>query len=151
MEDLTRALRGQPFLEGLSDAQVATLAGCAKNTRFRPGELLLREGDPAGTFYLIREGRVSLDTHVPGRAPTRVETVLAGEVAGLSWMFPPARVHLDARALDPVLALALDGACLRAKMEADAALGYALTKRLLACTVQRLERCRMARLDVYRA
>ncbi len=151
MEDLTRALRAQPFFDGLDDAKVATLVGCAKNARFRPGELLLREGDPAGVFYLVRDGRVSLDVHVPGSPPQRAETALAGDIVGLSWMFPPARVHLDARALDDVVALAFDGACLRGKMDDDPALGYAITRRVLAATLQRLERVRMQRLDLYRA
>jgi CRP-like cAMP-binding protein len=151
MEDLTRILRAQPFFRDLDDAKVAVLVGCARNVRFHPGDFLLREGDVADTFYLVREGRVSLDIHVPGQPPSRVETVAAGDVVGLSWMSPPARVHLDARAIDAVVALSFDGACLRGKMEADPALGYALMKRLLALTVQRLERVRLQRLDVYRA
>lgn len=151
MEDLTRALRAQPFFEGLDGEKVATLVSCAKNVRFRPGELLLREGEPAVVFYLVREGLVSLDVTIPGRPPTRVETVTPGGLVGLSWMFPPARVHLDARAIEGVLALAFDGACLREKMEIDAALGYAVAKRLLAATVERLARVRLQRLDVYKA
>lgn len=151
MEDLTRLLRAHPFLADLDDAHLAVIVGCAQNLRFAAGEPLLREGDESRTFYLLREGRVSLDVHIPGRVPLRAETILPGEIVGLSWMFPPFRVHLDARALDTVIALAFDGACLRAKMEADPALGYALTKRVLASTVQRLERVRLQRLDVYRA
>lgn len=151
MDDLTRLLEAHPFLEGLAASQVAALVGCAKNLRFEAGAYLLREGDEARTVYLLREGRVSLDVHLPGKSPLRVETVGAGDVLGLSWMSPPARVHLDARALDTVIALELDGACLRAKMEADPVLGYAIAKRLLALTHQRLERVRLQRLDVYRA
>ncbi len=151
MEDLTRLLEAHPFLEGLSAPQVAVLVGCAKNLRFQAGEHLFREGDEAKTFYLVREGRVSLDVHLPGKGPLRVETLGPGDVLGLSWMFPPARVHLDARALDTVIVLEFDGACLRGKMEADHALGYAISKRLLALTYQRLERVRLQRLDVYKA
>jgi CRP-like cAMP-binding protein len=150
MEDLTRSLRAHPFLEGLEEAQVKVLVGCASNARFPAGEYLFHEGEPARTFYLVREGRVSLEVDVPGKSPVRVETVVPGDVVGLSWMFPPARVELDARALDPVLAFALDGGCLRGKMEADPVLGYALAKRLLALTITRLERVRLQRLDVYK-
>ena len=35
------------------------------------------------------------------------------DVLGWSWLFPPYRWHLDARALAPVRALGFDGACLR--------------------------------------
>jgi CRP-like cAMP-binding protein len=150
VEDLSRALRAQKFFDELSADQVGTLVGCARNARFHPGEYLLREGDPASVFYLVREGRVALEVQIPGRPPLQVESVVPGDVVGTSWMFPPARVHVDVRAQDSVLALAFDGACLRGKMEADPALGYAIAKRLLALTVQRLDRVRLQRLDVYR-
>ncbi len=58
-------------------------------------------------------------------------------------------MHYDARAVDDVVALAFDGACLRKKMGEDAALGYALTRRMLVETYKRLEHVRLARLDVY--
>jgi CRP/FNR family cyclic AMP-dependent transcriptional regulator len=158
MEDLTRVLEAHPFLRGLDGAHHAVLVGCARNARFEPGEFLLREGEEASTFYLVRKGIVSLEVHVPGQGAVRVETVGAGDVLGLSWTGidgatpgEAPRVHLDARALEPVVALALDGACLHRKMEADHDLGYALTRRLLALTYQRLARVRLQRLDVYRA
>lgn len=150
MEDLERSLREHAFLQGLSDAHVKVLVGCAKNTRFRPGELLMREGDEANTFYLLRQGKVALEVHIPGRNTTRVETVGPGGVVGLSWILPPTRVHLDARATEDVVAFALDAACLHAKMEADHDLGYALSKRLLALLYERLEAVRLQRLDVYK-
>jgi CRP/FNR family cyclic AMP-dependent transcriptional regulator len=151
MEDLTRLLKTHPFLEGLEAPQVAVLVGCTKNLRFQAGDYLFREGDEAKTFYLIREGRVSLDVHIPGKGPLRVEMVGPGDVLGLSWMFPPSRIQLDARAVETVIALELDGACLRGKMEADPTLGYPIAKRLLDLTHQRLERVRLQRLDVYKA
>lgn len=150
MEDLTRPLGGHPFLSGLNEAMVKTVVGCAKNVRFSPGDYLLREGDEATTFYLIRSGRVSMEVHMPGKEPVRVETAGDGDLVGLSWILPPSRVHLDARALDSVVAFALDGACLRGKMEADHDLGYAITKRLLELMFRRLERVRLQRLDVYK-
>ncbi len=151
MEDLTRVLSAHPFLAGLEEPYFAVMVGCAKNVRLHAGDILFREGDEARLFYLVREGRVSLDQHMPGRPPIRVETVVPGDIVGTSWMFPPHRAHHDARALDTVLALAFDGACLRAKMETDTALGYALMKRFLAHAFTRLERARLQRLDVYQS
>jgi CRP/FNR family cyclic AMP-dependent transcriptional regulator len=157
MEDLTRVIEAHPFLRGLDGAHHAVLVGCARNLRFEPGAFLLREGEAAKTFYLLRTGSVSLEVHVPGHDAVRVETAGAGDVLGLSWtgidVTSPAqvpRVHLDCRAIDPVVAIALDGECLHRKMEADHHLGYALMKRLLALTYQRLERVRLQRLDVYK-
>ena len=150
MEDLQRVLREHHFLKGLSDDHIRLVVGCTNNMRFKKTEYLLREGAASGTFYLLREGQVSLEAYVSGKGVMRLETVEPGDVLGVSWAFPPSRAHLDARALEPVLAFAVDGACLHAKMEADHALGYALMKPLLEATYARLERSRLQGLDVYR-
>ncbi len=71
----------------------------------------------------------ALETYFPARGPVTIETLEAGEVLGWSWLFPPYRWHLDARALTTVRATAFDGACLRGKCEADPALGYELMSR----------------------
>jgi CRP-like cAMP-binding protein len=150
MEDLERVLREHEFLSGLSAEQNAVLVGCAKNARFDAGAFLLREGDAADTFFLLRVGEVALELHVPGRGAVQMEKLGPGDVLGLSWLEPPYRVQLDARAVGPVVALVFDGACLRRKMDADPRLGFVLSKRLLAETVKRLQRVRLQRADVYK-
>ena len=150
MEDLERPLREHDFLKGLSEEQARFLVSCVKNVRFRSDEFLMREGDPANVFYLLRTGSVALEIHVPGRGSVQLESLGSDDMLGLSWLFPPERVQLDARAVEPVVALAFDGACLRGKMAADPTLAYALTRRMLAETHKRLERVRLQRVDVYR-
>jgi CRP-like cAMP-binding protein len=151
MEDLQRLLKAHPFLAGLDEPHFGVIVGCARNVRVAAGEYLFRDGDESRTFFLVREGRVSLDENIPGKPPLRVETVVPGDIVGMAWLFPPHRALHDARAIDTVIALAFDGACLRGKMEKDPALGYALTTRVLAAALQRLERVRLQRLDVYKA
>jgi CRP/FNR family cyclic AMP-dependent transcriptional regulator len=144
-------LTEHPFLSGLEEALASTVAGFARARTFARGEYLFREGDAANTFYLLISGRASLEVHVPGKGPTRVETVAPGDVVGLSWMFPPSRVHLDARALDDLSTFEIDAAQLRTAMDRDPELGYALSRGLLRVTYDRLERVRLQRLDVYRS
>ena len=149
MENLERLLREHDFLKDLAQPQAASLVSCVKNLRFESGAFLMREGDEASTFYLLRRGRVVLEVDVPGKGPLVMESLGPGDIVGLSWLFPPHRVHIDARAVDPVVALAFDGGCLRGKMEEDHDLGFALSRRLLAETYKRLQRVRLQRLDVY--
>ena len=78
---------------------VASVAGCAQNVAFDPGDLLLAEGDPADTLYLLRRGRVAIEVHSPGAGPIVIETVGPGAVVGWSWLVPPYRWHFDARAV----------------------------------------------------
>ncbi|MEZ4315323.1 MAG: cyclic nucleotide-binding domain-containing protein [Polyangiaceae bacterium] len=158
METLERSLREHPFLRDLPEEHVRLLVGCAKNTRFAPGDLLFREGEDEATFYLLRTGTVALEVHHPGRAAHCIETLGPGDVLGVSWIFggtpgtaggqvPP--VTLDARARDNVLAFSLDGACLREKMDNDDRLGHLLTRRLLERVYVRLARMRLTALDLY--
>lgn len=151
METLERILREHRLLQGLPDEHVRFMVGCARNVRYQPGQYLNREGDESTAMYLLREGRVALEVHVPGRGVVQVDTLGAGDMVGWSWLVPPYRWEVDARAVEPVRALAFDCPCLREKMETDQMLGYALAKRFLRELHQRLERVRMQRLDVYKA
>jgi CRP-like cAMP-binding protein len=146
---LEDVLAGVPFLAGLGADQLELLAGCARNIHFDNGEMLFREGEPADTFYVVRQGSVSLEIHEPARGGMAIETIEAGEVIGWSWLFPPYRWHFDARALSPVRATAFDGECLRGKSEADPALGYDLMKRFAQVLIERLQWTRLRLLDVY--
>jgi CRP-like cAMP-binding protein len=130
---------------------VSSIACACREVSFPAGALLLREGDQADTLYLLRSGRVVLEQHVPGRGATLVETLKAGDILGLSWLFPPYRWHLDARAVEPVEAFALEASCMRGPSPEHPVLEPALAMRLLRQLYDRLERVRLQRLDVYKA
>jgi CRP-like cAMP-binding protein len=138
-----------PALAGLAPAHAELVAGCAQNTHFEVGTYLFREGGPADTFYAIRRGSVALEIHVPAREAVIVETLHDGDLVGWSWLFPPYRWSFDARALEPVSAIAFDGACLRGKCEADHDLGYELMQRIAQVIIERLQATRLRLLDVY--
>lgn len=147
--DFTSVLAEHPFFGGMSAEHVGALAGCAANVKFEPGELLFHEGDEAERFYVIRFGRVSVETHAPNRGHLTIETVDAGDVLGWSWLFPPYRCHFDARAETLVRALALDGVCLRGKCERDPAMGYELMRRFAQVVIRRLEATQWQMFDLY--
>jgi CRP/FNR family transcriptional regulator, cyclic AMP receptor protein len=149
MDALENLLRAAPVFQGLDPDELALIAGCASNVRFDQGRMLFREGDAADTFYLVRHGTVALELFVPARGSAVIETIEPGEVIGWSWLFPPYRWHFDARALSQVRATAFDGACLRAKCDADPALGYDLMSRFAQVLIERLQWTRLRLLDVY--
>lgn len=151
IDNLSRLLREHPFLRGLDETHIEFLTGCASNLRFDEGDLLARDGDVAARTLMVRRGRVALDIPGPPQQHRRLQTVGPGEIIGWSWLFPPYEWHFDARALEPTLVLAFDGACLRAKLEDDPTLGYAFLKRLVRAMHDRLERARMQLADVYGA
>jgi CRP/FNR family transcriptional regulator, cyclic AMP receptor protein len=149
MRRLDEVLRDVPFFAGMSEAQVALIAGCGSNASFDAGEVLVREGDAADTFYVVRHGTVAIDVHSPTRGSLTVETIGPGEIVGWSWLFPPHVWQFDARAVDDVRAVEFDGACLRGKCESDHALGYELMRRFAAVMIDRLQHTRLRLLDLY--
>ncbi|MBV9095888.1 MAG: cyclic nucleotide-binding domain-containing protein, partial [Streptosporangiaceae bacterium] len=142
-------LGGHPFFAGLGVDAMELIAGCASNVHFHDGDYIFREGEGANRFYVIRRGRVALEIRSPGQGPLLIDTVDEGEVLGWSWLVAPHRYFFDARAVTPVGATALDGACLRGKCEADPELGYELLKRVTAELYKRLQSSRIRLLDLY--
>jgi CRP-like cAMP-binding protein len=150
MEDLTRALRQHAFVAALSDDQVHFLAGCTQNVRFEPGAYLFQEDQPASRLFLLRSGRVALETHVAGKGPVAIETLIEGDVVGWRSLLSPGRWHLDGRALDATVAFAIDADCLRNKLASEPVFAVAVLTELLKVVHKRLERARLQQLDVYR-
>jgi CRP/FNR family cyclic AMP-dependent transcriptional regulator len=149
MNTLDALIADSPVFAGLEPGYLGLIAGCARTAGFQAGEYLFREGDRADTFYLVRHGRVGVETMVAGRGALTVETVDAGDVVGWSWLFRPFRWHFDARALDPVRAIAFDGACLRGKCDQDHTLGYELLNRFSPVMLERLQATQLQLIDVY--
>ncbi len=151
METLERIVAEHPFFADLEANHTNVLAGCASNVRFDAGTYILREGQEANEFFLIREGRVAIEIAAPQHKPVVVDTVGEGEILGWSWLLPPYLWRFDARAVEPTRAIALDGKCLRAKCEANHELGYEVLKRFSQIMNRRLDATRLQLLDVYGA
>lgn len=149
MREMDELVAEAPAFAGMDAAHLELIAGCAKNQVFEAGDYLMREGDPADSFYVLRRGRVGLEIAVPQRGAVTVETIDGGGLIGWSWLVEPHRTHLDARAIGTAHVVAFDGACLRGKLDADPALGYELMKRFLPVIVERLQATRVRLLDVY--
>ncbi len=151
METLERIIAEHPFFADLDQPFITLLVGCASNVRFRTGDYIFREGDPANTFYLIREGKVAVEILSPQHEAINIATLEAGEILGWSWLLAPYQWKHQARAITNVRALALDGKCLRGKCEENHDLGYEILKRFARIIEQRLESTRLQLLDVYAA
>jgi len=149
MQAIEELMAGSPRFSGLAPGQLELIAGCGVTSRFARGEHLFREGERADRFFLLRHGAVALEIVAPGSEPLVIETFRGGDTVGWSWLFEPYRWQFDARATEPVAAIAFDGACLRGKCEADHELGYELMRRFAAALVSRLQSTRLRLLDVY--
>ncbi|MFN3231345.1 MAG: Crp/Fnr family transcriptional regulator [Alphaproteobacteria bacterium] len=148
-DGLKRIVREHPFFADLDKGFCDLVCGCAKNVRFDAGQFLLREGETAEDIYMLRAGKVALEIHAPGGPEITFLTLGPGEIVGVSWLVPPYRWTHDARAIEPVRAIALDAACLRGKCDEDHDLGYEMMMRFMPVVVERLQATRLQLLDVY--
>lgn len=148
METLDLILAKHPFFDGLESRYLELIAGCASNERYDAGSYLFREGETASKFFVVRHGKVAIETAVPGRGVVTIYTHDEGDVVGWSWLFAPYYWHYSGRAIGLTRVTALDGVCLRGKCEADQALGYAFLKRFSQKAVRSLDLTRMQLLDL---
>lgn len=149
MQTIEQLLAEAKAFNGMTEEHLGLIAGCAQNQTFEDGSYLMREGDAADSFYVVRLGRVALEIFVPQRGAVTLETVEGGDLVGWSWLTPPYRVHIDARAVGSVHAVAFDAVCLRGKADEDPELGYELMRRFIPVIVERLQATRVRMLDVY--
>jgi len=149
IKSIHNLLAENDFFKGMSSEYLKTLAGCGKLAHFKGGDFLIREGDCANAFYLIRSGKVAIECHTPASGEVSIARIGAGDITGYSWLFPPYRNNFDSLALSDVSAVVLNGKCLRSKAEQDHELGYQLMKRFAQVMHDRLEATRHQMLDVY--
>ncbi len=142
-------LRSHCFTRDMAHEHVDRLVEHAEIAQVPAGTILFREGEPAQDLYLLVEGRVSIEMHVPGRGAQVVDTVEACETVGWSWLVSPYRWFFDARAATDSRVVRVDAAALRALAEDDPAFGYALMRRVAAVMLERMQAARLRLADVY--
>jgi CRP/FNR family cyclic AMP-dependent transcriptional regulator len=138
MSITVETLAAQPFLAGLTEHQLSLLAPLSSRSMFHAGNRIFREGAPAEQFWLLTDGRVFLDSEVPGHDNFVLETLRSPAVLGCSWLFPPYRWQLGAVAVNTAQALTFNGPLVRALFQSDPALGLELTTRFLQVMAGRL-------------
>jgi CRP/FNR family transcriptional regulator, cyclic AMP receptor protein len=143
------SLAEHEFFQGMDPDFLAELSEHAYERTFDTGTLLVRESDPAEEFFVIFSGKVALEIILPGRPRTTVQTVGANEVLGWSWLVPPQRWSLDARALKPTRVLGLAAPYLRRVLDERPADGYRFLLRLVPVIATRLENTRLQLLDLH--
>ena len=146
IEDL---LKKNSFFGNLPDDDLKLIAGCGSNRVVLEDEVIAREGEEANLFYLIRKGKLAIETHMPNKGNSPIQTLGTGDVAGWSWLFPPYRWNFDVRALEETHLLCLDGSCLRSKCEANHSLGYRLITLFAQLITKRNRALRLQVMDVY--
>lgn len=141
-------LEAHPFVAEFRPEHRERLASMAKEVHFAPNEVIFREGDDYSVLYLLVEGMVALELEVPDHV-LRVQTLYGGDVFDWSAVLRHTAKHFQARALDGVTALAIEGEDLLASFQSAPEFGIAFMLRLLAVVSERLRATRVQLLDMY--
>jgi CRP/FNR family transcriptional regulator, cyclic AMP receptor protein len=139
-------LARHPFTHGMGGPAIEKLASLARTVSFARNEVIFREGDDIHDFFLIVAGRVGLEIVSEGVAH-RVHTLSAGDELGWSAVLMGQGKYFQARALEPVTALAFEGSDLLAACKTDPSFGFTFIYRVLEVVSERLAATRLQVLD----
>ena len=73
-------IKGKSFSEVLGEAEIDTLALAAITESYKPGHVIIKEGDRGDIFYMIESGEVDVFIEKHGDAP--VATLTSGQYFG---------------------------------------------------------------------
>ncbi len=146
---LSERLRTLRFLEDLSAADLDRVSALASVTSQPAGAVLFPEGAVCERLYVVLEGLVGLDMHVPRRGPVRLMTVGAGEILGWSALLSDGRMTARAVVLQPAELVEFPSADLRALCAADHDVGYVVMRQVAVSLSRRLLATRLQMLDVF--
>jgi CRP-like cAMP-binding protein len=149
METHESVLAALPLFKGLNPEHVRQIASCAELVPYEAGEFLGRAGEPAEWFWVVRQGRIALETHAPGRGPLTLQTVSTDDVIGWSWLIPPHVLRFDIHALTAARTLRIDGRKLREMCLRDHEMGHVLIERVSQVLVRRMEAMSLQLMDLY--
>jgi CRP/FNR family transcriptional regulator, cyclic AMP receptor protein len=116
---------------------------------FEPGARIDREGEATKELGIVRSGRISLRTYVPGRGWLSTLTIEPGDVFGWSALVPPHQATATAIVLEPVEAVVFEAGALREALAADQSLAAALYPLVLRAVARRLGATRLQLLDLF--
>lgn len=95
-------LASVPLLARLSEPELASLAGAARSVRHPAGSTIVRQGDPADAFYLIRSGRATVEVESESGWGTEVARLGPGDGFGETALLEGGRRTATVRALTEV-------------------------------------------------
>ena len=145
----TSMLCSLPIFSDLTDPHVGVIAGITTIRAMAENEEIFHEGDPRDFLYIVLEGRVALEMHIPGRGRVRLLTVEPNEVLGWSSVSTCPKRTLTARAVCSGKLLAIDAGKLHAACKLDPVLGYIVMHHVANVIANRLLVTRMQLLDIF--
>ncbi|MCB0193975.1 MAG: cyclic nucleotide-binding domain-containing protein [Anaerolineae bacterium] len=148
-QTILMALQEAQFTRTLKQAHLEKLASMAFEVTYREGEILYGEGDLGDVIYIIEQGHVAVETHLPDQGRVTMLTIGPGQLLGWSAFFPDKRKTAGSRALTNVRAVAISTPQLREACQHDYEFGYAIAVRIADLIAERLKSTRTRLIDTF--
>ena len=122
-------LRRSEIFGDLCDADLAAIAEFCREEIHRDGDTVLAEDQPAETLFIVERGKLALEKRIQiGRHSTPRSATIAyigpGQMAGFSTLAFPYIYSTSAVCIEPTRVIAVDGAPLRAYLQAHPEAGF---------------------------
>lgn len=137
-------LERAPLFSVLPPAELRTLAQKFHSLRYRRGEMIFREGEPAERMFLIGQGRVKLSASSAQGGELLIALVGPGQIFGELAVIDRGPRAMDARAMEDSEVFALSSDVFWTLLETNGA----LARRLLELMARRLRRADKATQDL---
>ena len=140
-------LSSHVFFSGLDDSFIKFLSNSARELRIKKGDVLFKQGERADKYYLLRNGRVSVQVPALMGPTLEIQSLGEDQIIGWSWLIPPYRWNFLARATEDSDLLEFDGNAILARCEKDPKFGFELFKRFARLMSERLDAARQKMMD----
>lgn len=142
-------LRTVPLLQGIRHDHLQMLADMGVMQHYSSQTTIFQENSLHRTFYLVVEGTIALDIHLPRRIPKRILTVGAGEILAWSAILSDGRMTTSAATLAPTQVIAWPASQLLKLCEDNHEIGFLIMQRIAQALSRRLTATRLQLLDMY--
>jgi CRP/FNR family transcriptional regulator, cyclic AMP receptor protein len=150
MDDVYLELKKIPWFGELDDDDIRKIAGISHIREAKKGDVFFHEGDQQDYIYVVTEGRVALEIHVPPHGRIRFYTAEVWDMFGWSSVTPVVRQRTaGARAAVDCRVIATDAEKLHQLCEEDHDLGYAVMRRMANVVASRLMVTRLQLIDMF--
>lgn len=142
-------LRRFPFFGNLENSQLVAISIIAEEETFNSGDKIFQEKSPAESLYLLEDGSIDLyftvvdNFHPELRQEFSVGEINPGEPFGISALIAPYILTATARVSSPSRVIRINAVALRATMDADQSLAYALMQKIAKAAIDRLNDTRI--------
>jgi len=137
--ELTSAIKSIPWFLELNSENLQRLTSIANVRSYQTDEVLFNEGEQHGNLYIVIEGKVQIESFVPGYGSLPIFTAESLDVVGWSSLTPVVRQKTGtARVTETAKLLVFDAEQLMELCEEDCDLGFLIMRRLTNIVASRL-------------